>query len=538
MQEVEKGAPGRGWCAIGLAVLALAGPAAAQSAPAPAPAADNRRLDVSEYIVRGNTVLDARTIETALLPFSGPARTQADLESARDALLAAYQAKGYQSVYVDLPEQSGDGGLVFLLVTETRVGRVRVVGAEHTAPLQVRDQVTALKEGEVPDFNRAQSELTALNRGGQRQVVPLVKTGALPGTMDVDLKVEDKSPLTASAGLNNDHSADTKPLRLLLSVGHNNLWQRGHSVSLSFFGTPEDFGESNVWSGAYVAPMAGTPWSLEVSGYVSDSDVATTGGTTVLGKGDAIGIKATYTVPDSGDWYQTLSLGVDFKRNKEQLRMGTSGDVVPLNYAPITAAYSGFVQDGNTQASFGLSLVAGTRSFFGFGSSEAEFDYKRYKATPSFVVFKGDTQITVDLPSLGNTQLGLRAAGQLTDSPLVSSEQISAGGMNSVRGYLSAESTGDYGLVGSVEWRTPALTVSPWLDAARAYVFTDVGQVRLRDPLPEQQSSFPLWSVGIGGSFKLAEHVSGRVDLASPLKAGARTELHDPRVTFSVNANY
>ena len=74
--------------------------------------------------------------------------------------------------------------------------------------------------------------------------------------------------------------------------------------------------------------------------------------------------------------------------------------------------------------------------------------------------------------------------------------------------------------------------------AARAYVFTDVGQVRLRDPLPEQQSSFPLWSVGIGGSFKLAEHVSGRVDLASPLKAGARTELHDPRVTFSVNANY
>ncbi len=84
MQEVEKGAPGRGWCAIGLAVLALAGPAAAQSAPAPAPApaADNRRIDVSEYIVRGNTVLDARTIETALLPFSGPARTQADLESA------------------------------------------------------------------------------------------------------------------------------------------------------------------------------------------------------------------------------------------------------------------------------------------------------------------------------------------------------------------------------------------------------------------------------------------------------------------------
>jgi hemolysin activation/secretion protein len=76
-----------------------------------------------EYIVRGNTVLDARSIERAVSPFLGPGRSLKDIEAARDALLEAYQAKGYQSVYVDLPEQQVTQGLVFLQVSETRVGR-------------------------------------------------------------------------------------------------------------------------------------------------------------------------------------------------------------------------------------------------------------------------------------------------------------------------------------------------------------------------------------------------------------------------------
>ncbi|MGY0406664.1 hypothetical protein, partial [Pseudoalteromonas sp. SYSU M81241] len=83
-------------------------------------------------------------------------------------------------------------GIVFLQVAETKVGRVRVVGAKHYSPLTIRDEVPALQEGEVPNFNQAQAELTNLNKGASRQVVPLVKEGRIPGTMDVDLKVEDK----------------------------------------------------------------------------------------------------------------------------------------------------------------------------------------------------------------------------------------------------------------------------------------------------------------------------------------------------------
>ncbi|WP_454735802.1 ShlB/FhaC/HecB family hemolysin secretion/activation protein [Cupriavidus necator] len=553
MHDVKKSGPHSCWRAVWLAVIGLGtlGTAVAQqaaaeqaSAAAPASASANaqaaeaeRHVNVNEYIVRGNTVLDVRSIERAVTPFLGPARTMKDIEGARDALLAAYQAKGYQSVYVDLPEQQVTDGIVVLQVSETRVGRVRVVGAEYNSPLEVREQVPALKEGVVPDFTQAQTELTALNRTAKRQVVPLVRQGAMPGTMDVDLKVEDSSPWRASVGLNNDYSADTKALRAFASLGHDNLWQLGHSASVSFFGAPQDLNQTQVWSGSYVAPIRGSNWSVEASGYMSDSNVATVGGTSVLGKGHAIGLRGTYTVPDSGAWWHTLSFGVDFKDNEEVTRLGNAGDTVPLKYAPITLSYAGFTQTERGQLGINAALVAGTRSFLGYGSNWEQFDYKRYKASPSFLLLKGDTSGTYNFK--GNAQLAWRVAAQITDSPLVSSEQIAAGGMNSVRGYLSAESTGDYGVVGSVEMRSPPLdffggVVEDW----RVYAFADAGQVRLRDPLPEQESRFSLASVGLGTSFRLARRVSGRLDLGYPLKAGQRTERHDPRLNFSVTASY
>jgi len=59
-----------------LALAALPLPLFAQEA-APAPS-----VNINEYIVRGNTVLDPRQIERAVEPFLGPGKTLADVENA------------------------------------------------------------------------------------------------------------------------------------------------------------------------------------------------------------------------------------------------------------------------------------------------------------------------------------------------------------------------------------------------------------------------------------------------------------------------
>ncbi|MDA4541284.1 hypothetical protein NY997_09540, partial [Escherichia coli] len=90
-----------------------------------------------------------------------------------------------------------------------------------------------------------------------------------------------------------------------------------------------------------------------------------------------------------------------------------------------------------------------------------------------------------------------RGSLQATDAPLVSAEQFAAGGMYTVRGYLSAEAIGDYGGLANLEWRTPAWSLWSGTDL-RLYSFADAAYLRLRQPLPEQRDKYNLASVGLG----------------------------------------
>lgn len=495
------------------------------------------RVNINEYIVRGNTVLNAREIEKAVYPFLGPERMLADVESAQQALQKAYQDKGYQSVYVELPEQQVTGGVVVLQIMETRVGRVRVVGAKHSSPLAIRDEVPALTEGKVPDFDQVQEELTELGRTGQRQVMPMISEGQIPGTMDVELTVEDKNPWSGSLTLNNDYSADTEELRSVATLGHSNLWQKGHSASLTFFTAPEDTNNAEVWSGSYTAPLSDR-WSLRFSGYHSESDVATVGGTNVLGKGHSYGLTAIYSLPFSGNWMHSVSMGLDMKSFDEAVEFGGEKDDVPLEYTPITLSYNGYFFSDQRQGNFGMSLVTATDKLMSGGSDWEEFWYKRYKASPDFSVLKGTFGLTDMLPR--GWELATRGEWQLASGPLVSNEQFSAGGSYSVRGYLAAEQSADDGYMLSAELRTPS--VKDWLNLPvsdlRFHVFAESAQMWLRDAMEEQDDSFDLASVGVGARLQVTDWLYGSFDLGYPLVEGPETDKHDAHAHFSVTASF
>jgi hemolysin activation/secretion protein len=140
-KSLRPGGTGR-WLPLWSCLLCLGvntGANAEEAVPAEQPQAAARLVDVNEYVVRGNSVLDAAAIEEAVYPFMGPQRALTDIEAARDALQKVYQTRGYQSVFVELPEQKVEDGIVYLQVSETKVGRVRVVGAKHYSPLDIRE---------------------------------------------------------------------------------------------------------------------------------------------------------------------------------------------------------------------------------------------------------------------------------------------------------------------------------------------------------------------------------------------------------------
>jgi hemolysin activation/secretion protein len=495
------------------------------------PDAPAKTFDIEAYDVDGAKILAPVDVERAVYPFLGPGRTSADVGLARDALEKAYRDRGYQSVVVEIPAQTVSDSIVRLHVIEAPVGRLRVTGSRYFSPEVIRREASAFEEGQVPNITTAQAQLKELNRLADRRVTPLLRAGVAPGTVDVDLKVADTFPLHGSVELSNDHSQFTEPLRLTGTIHYDDLWQLGHSASFTYAVAPQNRDESEIFAGSYLAPLWNTPFSLLAYGYNSNSNVATLGGTNVLGRGYAVGLRNIWQLPARGDMSQSVSFGIDFKHFNE------SFSTIPSNvqYWPVNVTYNLQIESPRVSTKASVSLTAGIR---GLGSSGQVFEFSRFDAGPNFIHLNLDLTQTQQLG--GGFEAAERFTGQITDQPLVSSEEFAAGGFTSVRGYLQSEATGDDGYSGSLELRTPSLLphLAPVIDELRLYAFADGGMLFVLDPLPEQTSRFRLASAGLGLRFGLIKHFKGDVALAVPFIDGVATHADRPRATFSVKSEF
>jgi hemolysin activation/secretion protein len=529
------------WRRVLVAMLAgcggLAGAAAAEIEGGTEPL-----MNVRQIRVRGATVLDAAAIETAVYPYLGPGRTLADLEAARAALEQAHKELGYQSVAVEIPPQNGTRGIIFMDVVESRVGRLRVRGAKYFMPGDVKRAAPSLAEGKVPDFNRVQEEIVGLNKLADRRVTPDLRPGAEPGTVDVDLLVEDKLPLHGSIELNNRYSPETTELRLNGAISYNNLWQLGHSAGIAGQWAPERLADAEVYSAYYIARFAQAPdFSLMLSGFKQNSDVSTLGGAAVAGRGESIGIRGIWSLPPRDNFFHSLSAGVDYKRFDEDLTVGEDFVSTPIDYYPVAVAYgAGWNGDDfftELNASVGFHLR-------GMGSQQAAWDAKRYLADGSYILFRGDVSHTRDLP-LGFQIFG-KLQGQASNDPLINTEQVAGGGASTVRGYLESEALGDSGWFVTAEIRSPSVFggggTGPNRDEPdhewRFHGFVDGGKLYLNQPLPEQRDLWDLASVGIGTRILLARHFNGSFDLAWPLADLSATGAGDPFLSFRLWAEF
>ncbi len=513
---------------VALAML-TAGGAAAQQATGGAPA---NTLTINEYTVKGNHLLSELDIDTAVYPYLGPGQTVQSVDAARAALQKAYADKGYETVAVQIPPQHVVGGVVVLQVVEEKVGRLHVVGSHYFSLNKIKAQAPSLAPGKVPNFNKIKHDIIALNQWPDRQVTPSLQAGAQPQTVDVNLNVKDTLPLHGSLSLDNRYSADTTPLRIDGSLTYDNLWQRGDTINVAFQVAPQQTADALVFSGSYLARIPNVDWlSLLLYGLTSNSDVSTVGSTNVVGKGQVIGVRALATLPSGSGFFQTLSAGIDYKHFDQFVTLSGSSLPSPITYYPITATYSASWQGdtGTTQLDVGPTF-----NIRGFGSNPQTFDNKRYDSESNFIYLRGDLSRQQDLPR--GFQLYAKAQGQLSDEPLVDSEQFSLGGQDTVRGYLESEVLGDDAVAGTVELRSPPLAqyISPVVSDWTVFLFSDAGEAKILDPLPEQQASFSLASVGVGTRVELIDHLSGSIDVALPLITSVVTQADQPRVEFRV----
>lgn len=505
----------------------------ASNSPLPTSPVALPQFYIREYRVSGTKKISAREVGEAVYPFLGPGRTADDVEQARAALEKAYKDKGFETVTIEVPAQNPRAGIIVLRATENAVGRLRIRGSRYFSLDKIKKQIPSLAEGGVPNFNDVTRELIALNQHPDRKITPSLKAGVEPGTVDIDLNVKDTFPLHGALELNNRYSADTTPLRLNGSLSYSNLWQLGHTLGFNFQIAPEKLDDAKVFSGYYIARFESLPWlNLMLQGVKQDSNVSTLGGAAVAGRGEILGARAIFTLPQKQDFYHTLSFGFDYKRFDENIVLAGSEIVTPITYYPFALNYNATwlgkssVTELNTALNF---------HFRGMGSDSAEFDAKRFKSDGSYIYLRGELAHTHNLKN--DWQIYARAQGQAASQALVNSEQFAGGGLDTVRGYLESAALGDNAIFGTLEFRSPSLLPKKsgeW----RVYAFVEGGLLSLNDPLPEQISEQELASYGFGTRFDFQEHVHGSLDVGFPLIGRDEPNVDSLLLTYRIWADF
>lgn len=517
-------------------IAALAGWSLFMAAPvfAAEPAAEADRFDILEYQVRGNSVLPRDRIEEAVYAYMGEKKTIADVEQARAALEKAYQSAGYLTVFVNLPEQQVENGVVRLEVAEGKVDRLKVTGSRYYALGAIKARAPELAEGKVPDFNEVQKELADLNRSGGRRVTPVLRAGRVPGTVEAELKVDDQLPLHASVEVNDRYSRDTSHTRLSAALHYDNLWQAGHTLNLNLQTAPENLDESKVLVASYVAPLASGN-ILAAYAVASDTDVTTVGGINSLGKGTILGLRYILPLPSRRGEIHSLSLGADYKDYDDTISFQGEDETQPIAYLPFTVGYDLTVAAGHWQTQLGLSAVFGVR---GLGSDEAEFAAKRTGARTDFSYFKLDLKQGYRFDN-GASLIG-RLAAQYAGAPLISNEQMAAGGADTVRGYPESAALGDRGWRLGLEAQSPSLAGqwAPWLNELHFLAFAEGARLYYLEPGVGQEDSFNLASAGLGLRLRAGKHYSGALDFTRALKAAGGVEDGDYRIHFRLGAEW
>ncbi|MGE0188336.1 MAG: ShlB/FhaC/HecB family hemolysin secretion/activation protein [Steroidobacteraceae bacterium] len=515
----------------------MVGTASAQEAPATV-AADNR-FNINEFRILGNTTLSAINVETTVFPYLGDNKTIADVEQVRQVLEKLYKDKGYGAVYVDIPEQSVDSGVVRLKVTEGKLDRVRITGARYFANGKIREKLIALTPGTVLNLPELQAQLGEVNsQARDRVITPVLKAGRSPGTVDMELKVQDNLPFHGSVELNDRYSANTTKTRASVNLSYDNLFQKFHSLSFQYQTSPTDLKETRVLAATYLAPLKnGNLLAVYAVDTNSDFAVVSTGGDlSVLGAGNIYGLRYIVRLPVVDRYSQNVTLGADYKNFADNIVLADGAkDTTPIRYMTWSAAYGGTQTRDSSTTGFNLGANLGLR---GVVNDQAQFSYKRYQGKANFFYMRGDANHTQSL--WGNSAVFLRATGQYSLEPLISNEQFATGGADGVRGYLESAQLADSGLSFSLELRSPSLHqwLGSWAQQWMLFAFYDAAHMQQIYQRIENgvayDSSVKLSSVGAGMRFAGFSGLEASLDWAYALRPLGEIGKGDSRIHFKV----
>ena len=329
--------------------------------------------------------------------------------------------------------------------------------------------------------------------------------------------------------LNDQYTVDTEELRATARLSYDNLFQRFHSFSLQYTTAPENIDDTEVWAATYLWRFEESPAVLAFYAVDTASDVSTVGDINVIGSGRIYGVRYVRPLSSDSAFFHSVTLGYDYKDFDESIGESLQ---TPISYSQGTASYAFGWNTEAYRSSYNLGFNVGLRAL---GNGAIEFADKRFRADPNYAYLTASTEHLIR--GWGGIGLYGRLVGQYASRPLIANEQFSAGGINTVRGYLEAEQLGDFGVAGQFELRSPDFgrRFSPAINQLYLLAFYDAATFGIHDELPGQDPGNELFSTGLG--FRLNTEFGLRIalDWARAQRASTNVREDEDRFHFIVN---
>ncbi len=496
-------------------------------------------IDLVELQIDGVSAYMQEEIEHLYTDKIGKSISLADIYKIADNLTVKYRNDGYIITQVVVPPQTIENGVVKLRVVEGFIDQIIIEGeARESIVKQIRLFANNLRKGNILNARDLERYLLLINDLpgiNARSILTPSKTKI--GASDLTIII-DRDIYEAEISFNNYGSRYLGPYQVSYSDSANSWlgFNERMGGQLVVSGDKENIDELVFISGFYEQPISKYGTEIRIVG----SATSTQPGYDleqfdVKGQSRYIGVSLTHPFIRSRttNLYGRVSFdmrGVNSKNNLEPTRRDRIRSVrAGLNLQFMDTFIGVGANSIDLEISKGLDI-------FG-ASSKGQSNLTRAKGNPEYTKARLQVQRLQRVSS--NINLLISAQGQLSATPLLSSEEFGVGGINIGRGYDSSEITGEDGIAGKVELQWDEPRKVKYLENYQVTSFFDIGSVWDQDATTSAAKRDSISSFGFGVNADITSNIVANFGVAFPLTKDVDTrQSRDPRYYFNITKKF
>jgi hemolysin activation/secretion protein len=406
---------------------------------------------------------------------------------------------------------------VTLKIVSITLAGVEIAGNKYFSDDNIRASVPGIRAGITPEQRTLSAALEMANTHPSKQIVVRLRESEQSDAVDAIIDVKDQRPWKLFAGLNNIGTKKTKRTRATIGGQHTNLFNRDHSMTVSYTTSPENQRNVMQAGASYELPLYAAKGRLSAFFSESDVNVGEIAGFQVSGAGRFIGLSFTRILGRLGAYSHEWNLGLQDRFFESTVDFVVPGFRIPIGNNvrsyPVTVGYKGKYEAAGWIGDFGVDYSRN----LGVGKRNDVFSYAaaRGGADPDWDAVRFNANLNYFLPK--NWLLRTQLNGQWTNEPLISGEQFGLGGERSIRGLDERSVLGDSGYRVGVEIWTPPI---PKTFGLRLLTFVDFGM--LERVGEDEVNNDTVSSAGLGLRWQWRTNLSVNLDYGHTIDGGER----------------